>query len=264
MVAVWLVGMAAHAFDCADPVSRPELDAAVDEVQTAWTNVDDTAFRDGLNTLAGVLLPCMGDAVTPETAARVHLLMGLHLFANGDEENAFASARAARASDPDFVPGPELVPAEHPLHAVWDAAPEPPRPRKVPEPKAGAVAFDGVQSRLRDPERASIVQVFDDTGFARTTTYLGVGEVMPIYPAVPRRRNTLLGCAIGAGTLGGAAYVGAWSARGDVYGLAASPDPQRSALESSRTTTNVLSVLSTTLIGTAAGCGTGAALVGQR
>jgi hypothetical protein len=245
-------------------VSRAELDTAVDETEAAWKNVDDTAFRDGLNTVAGVLLPCMGDAVTPDTAARVHLLMALHLFGNGDQDNALASARAARAAAPSFVPGPDLVPAEHPLHVVWDEAPPDQKAHQVPEPKAGSVAFDGVQTRQRVADRASIVQLFDDTGFAKATTYLGVGESMPLYPAVPRRRNTLVGCTIGAGAIGGVAYVGAWSARSNVYAGAVDTGAAPGAIEQQRATTNVLSVLSTTLLATAVGCGTGAALVGQR
>lgn len=259
----------ARAVECADPVSRGELDVAIEDAETAWKNVDDAAFRDGLNNVAGVLLPCMGDAVTPESSARVHLLMALHLFGNGDEDNAVASAKASHAAAPDFVPGPDLVPPEHPLAVYWAAAApdtraEEPKARKVPEPKAGSVAFDGVQTRARVTDRASIVQIFDDTGFAKQTTYLGVGEAMPTYAAVPRRRNTLLGCAIGATALGGGAYVGAWSAHGNAYSAAARADSAPDAIEGPRSTANLLSVFSTTLLATAAGCGTGAALVGQR
>lgn len=254
----------AGAAECGDPVSRPELDAAIEEAEIAWKNVDDTAFRDGLNNLAGVLLPCMGDAVTPEASARVHLLMALHLFGNGDEDNAVASARAAHAADPAYLPPPELVAQEHPLY-VWLAGEAPqPRAHKVPEPKAGSVAFDGVQTRERAADRAAIVQVFDDTGFAKSTTYLGVGEAMPLYPAVPRRRNALLGCAIGAGAVGGGVYAGAWAAHGAAYGAAAVPTSDPADIERHRGTTNVLSVFSTTLFATAVGCGTGAALVGPR
>jgi hypothetical protein len=260
-----LLGSApASAAECTSTVSRAQLEAAVVETENAWKNVEDDKFRDGLNTLAGLLLPCTGESVSPQIAARIHLLMGLNLQANGDAENALASARASRSADPAFVPAPELLPVEHPLHVVWTEGVGEANTTRAPDPKVGSLSFDGVVTREHAPGQPAILQIFDDTGFARSTTYLGVGEGLPAYEAVPHRRNLLLGCTVGAGVLGAGAYALAWNTRGGLYGAAAVPDTNPGDLETRRNTTNALAIVSTTLLGTAIGCGTGAALIGQQ
>ncbi|MCA9492629.1 MAG: hypothetical protein KC621_22000 [Myxococcales bacterium] len=262
-IVVWLAGTAS-AIQCSDPITPIELEETVHAAEEAWIDIDDQAFRDHLHAIAGVLLPCVAHTVDPAVAARIHLLMALQLQAAGDAENAMASARAARAVAPDWVPPADVLSADDPLRTAWTEPLPDAGTRRVPEPKVGSVAFDGTNTRSRAVERPTIVQLFDPTGLAATTSYLGVGEPMPAYAAIPRKRNTLIACAAGAGGAGALTYGLAWGARSSMYGLAASSTASEDQLDGKRATTNLLSVFSTTLIAGAAGCGVGAAVIGQR
>lgn len=252
------------AVECRAPVSRTELDAAVDEAERAWAALDDAAFREDVDHLAALLLPCLADPLPPASAARVHLLLALQLFNAGDTGNAALSAAAARAADPALVPGPDLLPAAHPLRAVWAEDLPPTDTHRVPTPRVGSVAFDGVSTRQR-AERPTIVQLFDETGVARQTAYLGVREPLPAYAAIPRNRNRWLGCAGGLAAGGAGAAVAAAGLRASLFAAAdAVPALDADALDARRAAVNALSAGSWTLFAGATGCGVGALAAGPR
>lgn len=259
-----LVAQAAFAVECAEPISHEEISGKIAVAEAAYRDLDDTLFRDSVNEVAGILLPCAKDALPKELVARYHRLMALHLFTIGDSDNALLSAMSAKSVQPDEVWDEEMVPANHELRVAWDSVEPDTKTRKVPEPKAGSLAFDGDHTRDRPRNLPTVAQVFNTSGLSERTYYLGPNESLPTYAAIPRQRNTLLACSGGAVLLSGIGYGMAWSANASLYELAADTSNLEDTLDGKRAQTNALTLLSGALLGVGAGCGTGAVLVGQR
>jgi hypothetical protein len=253
----------AGADTCGEPQSREVLGAALSRAEQSFLDLDDAAFRDRFNELAGLVLPCMGDLVPPDLAARYHRLMAIHLYGLGDLESARLSIDAARAAAGDAPLAGDLL-AGHDLAAEWATAPAEARTHPVPEPRTGSLAFDGSNQRERPVGVPTVAQVFDAAGRAVATAYLGPRDPLPAYPAIPRRRNALIAIAAGTGAAGVAAWIGAAIAHADLYATAGDPGATAEDLDRLRGTTNALSVLGGIGIGGAIGAGTGAVLVGSR
>jgi len=241
-----------------------ELSGGLAIAESAYMDLDDDRFRDSVNELAGLMLPCVGDAVPPELAARYHRVMAIHLFTIGDPDRADLSLMAAKGAEPEFVFDDALLPPSHDLRQSWDVVEVSDARRTVPEPKLGSVSFDGQMGRKRPTEHPTIAQLFDESGLAQSTHYLSPREALPTYAAIPRTRNLLIGCAGGALALSATSYGLAWRANSNVFSQAAKPNVNAKALDASRASANAWTFVSGALFGVAAGCGTGAGVVGQR
>jgi len=250
--------------ECKDPIPLEELSRSLDVAEQAYIDFDDTGFRDQINVLTGLQLPCVGDAVPPALARRTHTLIGLHFLAIGDESNAKLSLEAAHAAEPEADLDRRLIPEGHPAEAWWadDAAGK--KTHKVPEPRVGSVAFDGEHTRARRAELPQVFQLFDETGHARFTQYLAPRQPLPSYAAIPRQRNLLIGCSAGATAASGALFAGSWATRGALLRGAQDPTTPADTLDSQRATMNGLAVTSAALFGVGTGCGIGALLIGER
>jgi len=254
----------ALAVECQEPIPLDELARSIDEAEQAYIDFDDTGFRDQVNIISGVLLPCVGDAVAPALVRRTHTLIGLHFLAMGDEPNAELSIKAAHAADPEARIDRRLVPEGHPADGWWADEATGEKLRKVPEPRVGSVAFDGEHTRSRRAELPSLFQLFDETGRARATEYLGPRQPLPSYAAIPRQRTILLGCSAGSVATSGALFAGSWASRSSLLKGAQDPTTSADTLDGKRSTMNGLAVASAALFGVGAGCGVGAYLIGER
>jgi hypothetical protein len=250
--------------ECAEPITLEELHGGLAIAESAYMDLDDAKFRDSVNELAGIMLPCLGEAVPTELAARYHRVMAIHLFTIGDEENADLSLLAAKGAEPEFAFDDEFLPPNHFLRKSWAELEVSEASRMVPEPRGGSVSFDGRNGRKRPTEHPTIAQIFDESGLAQSTHYLAPRESLPPYAAIPRQRNMLISCAGGALALSGTTYGLAWSANGRVFSQASNPNTKAADLDASRASANALSFLSGALFGVAAGCGTVAGVIGQR
>ncbi len=258
-----LIATVASALDCPDRLTREELATQLGAAEAAWVELDAVGFRDRANELAGLLLPCMGDLVPPDLAARTHRVLALQRFELGDPEAAARSIAAAKAVDPASAFPTGWLAADHPLVAAWGAA-EAPAYGKVPEPRVGSLAFDGVTGRERPRELPTIAQEFDAAGVARATRYLGPRETFDGYDAIPRTRNTLIATGAGAGVSGAALLVGIWLQYRSLLANAADPLAPADDLQGQRATTNALFALGGGFVGVGIGLGAGAIAVGQR
>lgn len=264
---VWVVWLAASwtwAVECAAPVAPAEIEAAMTTVEAAFRDLDEAGFRDGVNELAALRLPCVDQALTPDQAARYHRLMALHLHGLGDEVGALAALTAAHALAPTQPIPEDLAPPVHPLQQAWPGLPTDTPAARVPEPKYGKLAFDGSFTRDRPRDRPALVQLFDASGVPSATRYLDPREPLPAYAAIPRRRNALIGCSGGAVAASVGAWAAAWATRGGVYGGAEDMTTAGSRLDGGRAATNALTVSSAALLGVSAGCGVAAAAIGPR
>ncbi|TNE91658.1 MAG: hypothetical protein EP330_04805 [Deltaproteobacteria bacterium] len=264
---IWLVLAAllpaAHAIECKQPVQHEELEEAFTAAEASYMDLDPEGFRDKVNEISALLLPCVEDAIGPQLAARYHRDLALQLSVVGDEPGALGALQAAKNADPEYVFDDAMLPADHPLRVAYEAMEVDDSGRNVPEPKSGSIAFDGVNGRFR-PETPVVFQRFDATGRATDTLYLGVGDSLPTYRAIPRQRNLLIGCAGGALGASVTTWALAMGQRGSMYKNARDPAFAADKLDAKRAAANGLTVTSTLLFGASVGCGTGAYLIGER
>lgn len=259
-----LAGPSAHAFECAEPVQPKALDQALTSAETAFADLDDVGFRDKVNEIAGILLPCVSRALPRPIVARYHRVMALHLFTIGDEGGALSALDAAKLADPEYVFDDALLPANHPLREHYASAAPDEAMRKVPEPRTGSIAFDGVVERERSKTLPALVQLFDEQGISQSTSYLAPREQLPPYRAIPRQRTTLILGSAGAFLVSGTMYGLAWAQRGNLIASAQNPDTSKDILDGKRNRTNALVLGSAAFFGVSVGAGVGAAIIGER
>ena len=259
-----LSAFSALAFECVKPVTADELNKTIEAAETAFIELDEDGFRDKVNDAAGLLLPCVSEALDDATVARHHRLMALHLMAMGDESGAFAAADAAKAADPEYVWPDDLLNAEHPLRIHYEAAEPSKKTRRVPEPRQGSIAFDGEHTRNRPAFQPTVAQIFDAQGLALSTTYLASREPLPPYRAIPRRRNTLIVASGSALVIAGSLYGMAFAQRSNLFTSAKDQSVAADDLNAKRDRTNALTLASGAFLGISIGTGVAAALIGEQ
>lgn len=255
---------AALAADCPETVTAESLSSSLDTAEAAWAELDEYTFRDGVNGLIGRDLPCLREPLTPLQSARIHRAAALHLGLVGDEPGAEGALRAARAAEPDFSFSDDVLPSSNPLRPFYDDLDATLKTQRVSKPRSGSLLFDGQNGQVRPSQAPAVLQRLDGSGLVVETTYLGRGEAMPTYRAVPRKRNALL-VTSGAALLGGIGMYGAsWSSRGKLVAEGSDLSVSGDSLDGLRSRTNVLSLTSGVLFGVAIGGGVGAFVVGEQ
>lgn len=264
MIAVLLALFTAFAADCPRQVPISEFETTLQRAESAFSELDDVGFRDAVNVLAGLQLPCLSASIPKNVAARHHRVMSLHLFSIGDEESAMRAVEAARLNDPEFSWPDALLPSDHPLRQHYESAEVTDKARKVPEPRSGSLGFDGTNSRKRPKFQPTVAQIFDQSGQPQSTTYLGARDPLPAYRAIPRQRTTLM---IGSGSavvISGVLYGLAHASRGNLFSSARDQSVSAKTLDAKRDRTNGLTLASGAFLGLGIGAGVGAALIGER
>lgn len=196
---MWLA-LAGIAISC--PADVAAVDAALAAADTAWDQLD----RDLLGRAAAdarALTACLSEPLPVATVARLHRVQAFAAFVAGDEARARAAVAAARAVDPEGAFPPALVPAGHPLRALFVDSP-PAAPLPVPTPARGDVVVDGVPDVGRPPARATVVWVADGVVIG-PSAYLWPEDPLPGYPVLPAppaaasARSPRAGLLVGAG-----------------------------------------------------------------
>lgn len=255
---------AAFAADCPRPIPLNEFGSTLEKAEKAFADLDDVGFRDTVNEIAGLQLPCLSDAIQPKLAARHHRVMALHLFTIGDEESAKKAVESARVSDPEYAWTDALLQADHPLRVHYESADADSKSRKAPEPRSGSLAFDGENTRKRPKFRPTIAQIFDQSGQPKSTTYLGPREPLPAYRAIPRKRTTLIISSASAVAISGILYGLAHASRGNLFNSARDQTISAKTLDAKRSRTNGLTLASGAFLGIGIGAGVGAVLIGEQ
>jgi hypothetical protein len=248
---------------CVERLTRDGFATRLEEAEGAWLDLDTARFRDRMNVLTGLVVPCLGDLVPPDLSARWHRVMALHLDGLGDDAGSDAALQRARALDPALPFDDAWVGADHHLRAAIAAPPEA-EARKVPEPRAGSLAFDGTLTRERPVDEPTLLQWFDGSGVARTTAYLGPDDPLPAYDAVPRLRNTLLGSGAASLLASGVAIGLAYGSQAELFRLSEDPSLGADPLVAQRRRTDLLAGAGYGLLGIGVGFGAAAVAVGQR
>jgi hypothetical protein len=196
--------------------------------EAAYSALDTEGFQRAVEDTK-LMLPCSSTLIDPALAARYHRIEALRLFVQGHEAEATESLAAAKVLEPEYRFPAEMFDASHAFRVQYDAQRSTEgKTVSVPPARKGAVAFDGVRSRRRPVERATVVQILDEHDVPASTTYLTSGAAMPAYSQGSPSQVPLL---IGAGLSVAASAV--------LYGLAwtandSALDPADSTLTNAR------------------------------
>ncbi len=253
----------AHALECPERLTREDLSVELGKAETAYANLDTMGFRDRMNGMAGLLLPCMGDLVPADLAARTHRVIAFQQLELGNPAAAEAAVSAVHHVDPALTLPDDWLPPEHPLRTAFAAA-TPPSYSKVPEPRVGTIAFDGTNGRLRPREVPTVFQQFDASGVAQSTVYLGPMDPLPTYSAIPRRRTTLAISGGASGALGLGLMAASFLQYQSMVASADDLSVPKADLIAMRGTTNALYLGGATFLGAGVGLGAAAIATGQR
>jgi hypothetical protein len=254
-------GASAPGSVCVERLDREAFSTRLADAEAAWLDLDTARFRDRMNVLSGLVVPCLGDLVPPALSARWHRAVALRLEGVGDLAAAEAAILRARALDPALPFDDAWVGADHHLRT---ATAEDRGTRRVPEPRTGTFAFDGAVGRDRPLDRPTLFQQFDGAGVARSTLYLSPDDPLPPYAAVPRIRRRLLGAAAGGLLAGGAAIGAAYASQAALFRDSEDPDATADALIAARRRTDALAGAGYGLLGVTAAFGAAAIAVGAR
>jgi hypothetical protein len=108
--------------DCPDVTVEADLAEALNRAEQAYADVDDNAFQDAINLISVYSLPCLGEPLAPELAARFHRVMALHYFGAGDQDTAFQTMEIAKRADGDYQFNDRLLPPSFPLRHHYENA----------------------------------------------------------------------------------------------------------------------------------------------
>lgn len=105
--------LASPAFTC----TPPSMDAAATRALAAYERLDEDGLRAEAEALRSEV-ECLSAPPTPAQAARVHLVVAIDAWLQGDREAAVAAFRGALAAEPGFALDPALVPSGNELHEL--------------------------------------------------------------------------------------------------------------------------------------------------
>jgi hypothetical protein len=146
---------AAGAPPCRTPWA--EVAPTLDGLDAAW-GISEASFRAGFDRLEAAL-PCLAEVVTPAAAARIHRAQGLDAFLHRDLDRARAAFAAARAADPAYTFPVTMVPEANPVRKLYDSATPTDSTTRLPPPARSVVWLDGVATRERPTDRATLFQL---------------------------------------------------------------------------------------------------------
>ncbi len=145
--------------------------------------MDSTGFKTA-TTDAEAEAACLTDTVPAGVVARLHRVLGLRAFVDGDEAGARTAFAAARAIEPDYVFPDAMVPADHPVRQLYNqAAGAFSATSVVPTPATGHLEFDGTAGARRPSERPTLALLVQPTGAVKSSAYLWPGDPIFSYAA---------------------------------------------------------------------------------
>lgn len=262
---------ATWATECESPTAISDVTANLDEAEASFGRLEIPAFLESMDRLSTQTLPCLNEPLEPMLAARVHRAVGLRAFGERDVYAVQAFA-AARNLDPDYEFPEDLVAPVSPIREDYTTMSlSAGRTALSPEPKKGALLFDGTETLDRPTAWGTVFQRIDPEGVPQETSYLRPGDPLPEYEAVPRtigpqitQRRKLFGDAppgLVAGAFGAAvAGAGLYAAAGLSHSAWENPDAKAADVEAARTRTNALVIGAGAAGVTALGLGVGVAV----
>ena len=253
---VWLASLA---WGC-EPVRVDELQANLDEAQSAFADADLDRFATAVGTVEAAM-PCLVELAPPAVIAQVHRMEGMSSFFSGDRELAPQAFAAARRVEPNYRFPVDLVPIGNPLLDAYHTADPYGMPdQPVPPPSEGSVRFDGNAELMRPGGVPTLFQRVDRDGAVAATQYLWPNDPTPFYEEAKVRPQRSLKLPMAVGAASSAALTGIlFGANAAVHAKYTDVDTPSDQLDGLRASNNRLVVASG--VGLAATLGFGGAVV---
>lgn len=173
----------AFAAPCPTATTMVELDDTLSEAEAAYRSVNLDRFNLALDS-AVLLLPCLGETLTPGVSAHFHRMQGLGAVIKRKSEAASESFTAAKAADPTYEWPDDLIPPGHVIRTTYNAADPDASKFAVPAPPLdGALLFDGSPSDKHPTSRPTLFQITDANGAVQQTALVRTGVKLPAYAA---------------------------------------------------------------------------------
>lgn len=225
-VAFLLWTASAQAANCPETVAIEQLNGMLDEAEAAYRNLDDN--YPALAKKVVDALPCMGDLIPRETAARLHREVGLQEQMAKQDTKAQQAFAAARTIQSYYTFPEDLVPPNHPARTAYEALSiDSPQVTTLPSPQGGSIRLDGDISLNRPKGWPVLFQLVDLTGKVLDTEYLWPESPTPSYPVQSKKQAAagagasplapvgVIGGIVSAGLLGAGAVL--WVTGGQDY-----------------------------------------------
>lgn len=155
--------------------SPETLSSALDHAFSAWSEQQPDRYAASSGA-ARDAVGCLDEVVSPQLAARLHLLLALDAYTEQDDVAARAALRASQAADPRLDPALVVDPLPMPLETLVGQA----RALGGGPSATGPVElwFDGRPTAERPVERPVVAQHLDGDVVA-WSTLLRPGEALP-------------------------------------------------------------------------------------
>jgi hypothetical protein len=162
-----LLTQAALAASCADD-TIDELERSMQAVLDAHKRVDELAFDSSAKLMDAAII-CLDAPPPPGTLGRLHHVMALRSFVNGQTRATKRALAALRLTDPRWE---SPFPPSHPFTELWADAtdPGPVEPIGDIDPKAWVI--DAIERNDIPIERGFLLQVRDENGDIQLNRYL--------------------------------------------------------------------------------------------
>jgi hypothetical protein len=257
-----LTASAAFGQACPNKTTLDALQLNLTAAEEAFAELDVELFSRSMEDLS-LKLPCVRDLVPPKVAARYHRVLGISLYANGEEIEAFQALRAARVLDTEYSFPAGMFPPGHELVVRFQGIDLKERSQgRVLGARDLTIHFDGTTTRKRPSRRATLLQMSTPDGSVLSTRFMQPADTMPKYETRPRLRKPII-IATGIATgLAAAFYGGAMISNAEFN--KDNPNYEREDLEKLRRQTHALVGVSAGFAGLAIGGGITIAIVSDR
>lgn len=191
----------------------------VERAEDAFASMDraafDTAVVNGRTTL-----DCLTDGLVPTACADWHRVLALEAFLRGDSADVVAAFHAMSSILPGYELSPVIAPPGHALGRLFEEAKlvAVDGTAELEAPAEGWIAIEGERGSTAPTGRPFVFQRFAEDGSVLQTTYVDVGDPLPVYPTVtstsvslappaaPKHNKALTGTGIALGVVSGALY----------------------------------------------------------
>lgn len=165
---------------CPIPTHPADLTQEVSLSEAAFRDLNETGVHEATAQIAA-MLSCLDAAVSPELASAVLQERGLDLWLSDDKDGARAAFQAAVTASPTSDLPADLVPAVHPLRALYAEARVTPLPeiQKMDPGQGETLLVNGAPAPGLPVGVASLVQVRAADGRVRWSGLLLPGEPVP-------------------------------------------------------------------------------------
>jgi hypothetical protein len=199
--------------DCPVPNTPSQVAERLVDARSALSKMDFDQFSFSMEEVE-LMVPCLGALPSRAAAADLHRMLGVYMYTAGKSQAANDTLRAAKVLVPAYRFPDDLFPEGYALIDVWSGVEtDDPKHVRAPVPKKSDVAFDGVVTRDRPADRATLFQHISTDGAVLQTIVIQPDQALPAYESVPRQRNRIIGATVAAGVAAGISYGLAWHER---------------------------------------------------